>query len=600
MRAKKLYTLIILLFTAAFAHAATRLVPAQYPNIQAAIDDCNNGDTVIVAPGTYTGPGNRDIDFKGKGITVRSIDPNNAEIVALTIIDCNSIPYYLAFHFHSGEDANSILSGFTITRAYGYGYTSGAILCENSSPTVSNCTITANARTAGRGGAGGGIYCNKSSPIVSNCTISGNSSALGAGIYCSQSNLLVTNCLFAGNSCERGGGIYCNRSSVVVINCLFSGNSSAAGGGIYCWQSNVVVDNCIFSGNSVESDGGAIYNYQGNLSLTNATVTQNRAESRGGAVCCDISGKATITNSILYFNAAPLGPEIALCRYYDDPSPLSLAVSYSNIRGGPSAVWNEGGAPVDWGLGNIDAEPYFVNVNNTDYRLKSRGWRWDAQRKTWTWDTVTSRCIDAGDPGAPLRDELLFVPVDPTGYWGVNLRVNMGAYGGTAEASIPPHGWAVRTDYSNDGIANFTDFAYWTKSHPYTTGEPLGPLNPGPALNPIDLAVLAGDWLGQTTWFGTVPPPTSAWNPNPPDGSVGIRLDPVLGWEAGAGATSHDVYFGASDPPTFQASTTARTFAPGYLSKNTTYYWRIDEVNSFGKTAGPVWRFTTGTGSGGR
>jgi hypothetical protein len=276
----------------------------------------------------------------------------------------------------------------------------------------------------------------------------------------------------------------------------------------------------------------------------------------------------------LYSNTAPSGPEIALDTYYYDPSLLNLAVSYSNIRGGPSAVWNQRGAPISWGPGNIDAEPYFVDANNSDYHLKSRGWRWDAQRKTWTWDTVTSRCIDAGDPDAPLRDELLFIPVDPTGYWGQNLRIDMGAYGGTAEASIPPHDWAIHTDYNNDGIANFTDFACWTESHPYTVGEPLGPLNPGPALDPIDLAVLGADWLDQTTWFRTAPPPTAAWNPNPPDGAVGIRLDPVLGWEGGFGATSHDVCFGASDPPTFQASTTATTFAPGYLSTNTTYYWQ--------------------------
>jgi hypothetical protein len=299
-----------------------------------------------------------------------------------------------------------------------------------------------------------------------------------------------------------------------------------------------------------------------------------------------------VDNSILYSNTAPRGPEIALAPYSRNPPLLilNLAVSYSNVRGGLPAIYKAGAAAISRGPGNIDAEPYFVDANNGDYHLKSGGWRWDAQRRTWTWDAVTSRCIDAGDPDAPLRDEPLFVPVDPTGYWGANLRINMGAYGGTAEASIPPHGWAIRTDYSNDGIANFTDFAYWTKSHPYTTGEPLGPLNPSPALDPIDLPILAADWLDQTSWPKV---PTQASAPNPPDGAVGIRLDPVLGWQAGAAASSHDVYFGTSDPPTFQASTTATIFAPGHLSLNTTYYWRIDEVNSFGKTAGPLWTFTT-------
>jgi len=49
----------------------------EYPTIQAGIDDSNDGDVIVLCPGRYTGPGNREIDFKGKAITVRSTDPNN-------------------------------------------------------------------------------------------------------------------------------------------------------------------------------------------------------------------------------------------------------------------------------------------------------------------------------------------------------------------------------------------------------------------------------------------------------------------------------------------------------------------------------------------
>ena len=58
--------------------------PADYSTIQAAIDDANDGDIILLADGTYTGNGNRDIDFHGKAITLRSIDPNNSTIVAHT------------------------------------------------------------------------------------------------------------------------------------------------------------------------------------------------------------------------------------------------------------------------------------------------------------------------------------------------------------------------------------------------------------------------------------------------------------------------------------------------------------------------------------
>lgn len=102
-----------------------------YPTIQSAIDDANDGDTVVVSAGTYQ----ENIDFLGRAITVQSADPNDPNVVAATIIDCQGSvsESHRGFYFHSGEDANSIIDGLTVTNAGGY--YRGAVYCYGSSPT---------------------------------------------------------------------------------------------------------------------------------------------------------------------------------------------------------------------------------------------------------------------------------------------------------------------------------------------------------------------------------------------------------------------------------------------------------------------------------
>jgi len=88
-------------------------------------------------------------------------------------------------------------------------------------------------------------------------------------------------------------------------------------------------------------------------------------------------------------------------------------------------------------------------------------------------------------------------------------------------------------------------------------------------------------------------PPAKATDPVPSNESIEVRTNHNLYWTAGSGATSHDVYFGTSSPPAFQANVTDPNYEPGALQYNTVYYWRIDEVNSVGTTTGDEWSFTT-------
>ena len=103
-------------------------------------------------------------------------------------------------------------------------------------------------------------------------------------------------------------------------------------------------------------------------------------------------------------------------------------------------------------------------------------------------------------------------------------------------------------------------------------------------VNFTDFAIFANNWQGT---------PGLAGNPNPADDVIGVDPNADLGWTAGYGTTSHDVYFGASSPPPFIGNQAPATFDPGTMTGNTTYFWRINEVNSGGSTKGTVWSFTT-------
>ncbi len=201
-----------------------------YATIQAGINACPDGGTVLVTDGTWTGTLNKDLTWSRKKITIRSVNgPNNC------IIDCENSGR--GFYFDGAGNCGTI-SGFTIRNGYVTGTWStncgGGIYCNSySSPTITNCTISGN-NAAGYGG-GGGICCyDHSSPTITNCTISGNNATgWGGGIYCSYYSFpTITNCTISGNNAtQHGGGIYCySYSSPTITNNIILSNS---GYGIY-------------------------------------------------------------------------------------------------------------------------------------------------------------------------------------------------------------------------------------------------------------------------------------------------------------------------------------------------------------------------------
>jgi len=534
--------------------------PADFNNIQDAIDDATDWDVVEVKPGTYTGPGNREIRFNGKPITVRGTNPDDFDVVAATVIDCNNQGH--GFIFDRGEDPNSVLSGLKITRGVG-GWGSadaGAIACDGGSPIIADCIITDNR------GRGGGISATRSYLIVRNCIITHNTSDyMGGGIFgTEQYGLTVEDCIISHNIADdRGGGIRTTSANVPFV-----------------------VKNCIITGNRSRTVGGGLSSRGGYMIIRGSIIAGNVAAERGGGIGARQYARPAISNSIIYGNSAPAGPQIAVDDPHEDSvfGPPVLSALYSNIAGGQADVYNDGSFSINWGPGNIDADPCFANPGywrhisdpnihiepndpnaiwiDGDYHLKSQAGRWDAANQSWMLDDATSLCIDAGDPDFPVGPEPF-----PNGG-----RINLGAYGATAEASKsyfgkPPCETIVAGDINGDCIIDARDFSF-----------------------------IGAHWLAD----GMIQSSGKATDPNPPDGAAGIRTDPILSWTPGSGALIHIIFLGTTPDLSIYSSywgaQTEPTLNPS-LSEGTTYYWRVDEFGPQGIAAGPVWTFTTKSGT---
>lgn len=404
---------LVLLGSVIHAGAVILHVPGEYATIQAGIDAAAEGDTVLVADGTYTGQGNRDLDFGGKAIVAASANGPQA-----TVIDCggSEAVHHRGFHFHSGEGVASVVSGFAIT--HGYASDGGAILCESaSSPAIRGNRIAWNTAGGTGGGVccmdgsspqlrdneivwnvaavkGGGISCRQGSfPTIVANTLLWNRAGDGGGISCGQSDPTIEDNAIASNTANaRGGGIYCDYYSWPTIrsntierntavewgggiafrnytygsiegNTLAENRSVDGGGGIFCECSSPRIDHNTIARNESEGSGGGILCFDWSLpTLDGNTITANTAAS-GGAIACTTWCHPTVKNSILWADSAGEAPEILL----SDMS--SLVVTYSDVEGG----WA--------GVGNIDADPTFVLAEKRDYRL--------------LWD---SPCVDAGHP----------------------------------------------------------------------------------------------------------------------------------------------------------------------------------------------------------
>lgn len=353
------------------------------------------GDSVVVAPGVYTGAGNRDIEFPGRALTVRS-----AYGPETCVIDCEGTPpnrHRGFFFLHNDAPRAAIIDGFTIFNGRGSdgaqtAKDGGAIQIVEAHPTVKNCILRNNAVEDASGGA---IFAWKgANPLISHNFIRNNEALGGGGIRALatpsgiEGHLEITDSVIRCNAAEGGGGgvlidgindVWLKRSILAeneadfggglyvfgelslprVANIQFLSNRSLTfeGGGAFFFvggeehndRHRVFLANSVFSGNSTPHNGGGLW-IQSNIYplISQCAFAYNTAGGVGGGIGFFGSDVRELSNSIVYFNSttSQQAPQI-----YDEGNAAFLR--YTDIQGG----WFCQGCS---GTGNYNLNPLFI------------------------------------------------------------------------------------------------------------------------------------------------------------------------------------------------------------------------------------------------
>lgn len=260
------------------AAATTLTVPTDHGTIQAALSAAASGDTVVVLPGTYAGPENRDLSFAGKNLVVLGSGPD------VTIIDCAGSPSepHRGFDFRDGEGPSAVLDGLTIRNGYSVNW-SGGINCRGSSPTVRNCVIED--CTAATFGGGMGIWFGSAPRLVA-CSFLRNSAAtVGGGLGVTGAAVTLDGCELRSNEAVQsgGGGIDVANGEVAIANCEIEANrAGGSGGGIRVFSHHAEISRSRIVGNSATLTGGAITGLFATVVIDEVLITGNTSGDGAG------------------------------------------------------------------------------------------------------------------------------------------------------------------------------------------------------------------------------------------------------------------------------------------------------------------------------
>lgn len=300
-------------------------VPGDFATIQEAIDYATAGQVIVAEPGTYY----ENIDFKGKDIILRSVNPVEPQVVASTVIDGDESGSVVTFQ--NGEGRGAVLSGFTITGGNGTWkefeitsyegewleferiYGGGILITRGSSPTISNNVIKDNFVdniTKDDLGVGAGIaVLDNSSPLIENNLISGNRSrghAGGIAVWYHASPVIKNNTIENNVAGDLAGGILVSMmcSAEISGNTIYD-NSAISCGGIYvAYMSDAIISGNLVDSNNANVAGGILVWRSGSVTIEDNTVSNNTSSKEGGGIFIGNNASATVKRNIFQSNSA--------------------------------------------------------------------------------------------------------------------------------------------------------------------------------------------------------------------------------------------------------------------------------------------------------
>ncbi len=346
-----------------------------YTTIQSAINVADEGDTVLVRSGVYTGAGNKDLYFTGLNIVLMSEDGPEA-----TVIDCEGMGR--AMEILTAQDTSTMVIGFTFRNGDGAGADGGGVYVD--APVIfADCVFDSNSTNMIGGGAsvfgsarflgcrfmhnsssdqGGGVSVMWGDPVFVDCYFEKNDAAVtGGGVAVGGGNPQFFNCYVDSNTTPiDGGGVYINGGTPIFEGCHIRGNDALLnGGGVFAIGTAGAFFGCEISFNTTFQYGAGVMNY-GDIELHGCDILENNSVDAGGGVY--IAGGSPM------FDACQIRGNFS----FDDGGGVvvtgSSAATFSGcLIGGNDALLNGGGIFV------YSADPLFFECEISGNETMSNG-----------------------------------------------------------------------------------------------------------------------------------------------------------------------------------------------------------------------------------